>query len=171
MGPNEILCRCVLEHEKTLILAEAHSGAAGGHYAGKATAQKILTARLWWPTIHKDAKEYCHSYDICQRTGKPSRRDEMPLVPQVTLQPFDKWAIDFVGPINPPTKKSGARYIITAIDYLTRWAEAQPVKNCSAATAAKFIFDNILLRFGCPRILMSDQGSHFLNNTIEVSTE
>ena len=95
----------------------------------------------------------------------------MPLVPQVTLQAFDKWAIDFVGPINPPAKKSGARYIITETDYLTRWAEAQLVKTCSAAIAAKFIFDNILTRFGCPRILMSDQGSHFLNKTIEVLTE
>ena len=95
----------------------------------------------------------------------------MPRVPQVTLQAFGKWAIYFVGPINPPAKKSGARYIITATDYLTRWAEAQPVKNCSTATAAKFTFDNILSRFGCPRILMSDQGSHFLNKTIEVLTE
>ena len=95
----------------------------------------------------------------------------MPLVPQVTLQSFDKWAIDFVGPINPPAKKSGARYIITATDYLTRWDKAQPVKNCSAATAAKFIFDNILSRFGCPRIIMSDQGSHFLNKTIEALIE
>ena len=80
----------------------------------------------------------------------------MPLVPQVTLQAFEKWAIDFVGPINPPAKKSGARYIITATDYLTLWVEAQLVKDCRAATAAKFIFDNILSRFGCPRILMSD---------------
>ena len=168
MGPDEILRRCILEHEKPLILAEAHSGAAGDHYARKDTAQNILAAGLWWPTLHKDAREYCHSCDICQRTGKPSRRDEMPLVPQVTLQAFDKWAIDFVGPINPPAKKSGARYIITVTEYLTRWAEAQPVKNYSAA---KFIFDNILSRFGCPRILMSDQGSHFLNKTIEALTE
>ena len=81
MGPDEILRRCVLEHEKPLILAEAHSGEVGGHYAGKATAQNLLTAGLWWPTIHKDAREYCHNCYICQRTGKPSRRDEIPLVP------------------------------------------------------------------------------------------
>ena len=65
MGPDEILGRCVLEHEKPLILAEAHFEVAGGHYAGKATAQKILAVGLWWPIIHKDAWEYCHSCNIC----------------------------------------------------------------------------------------------------------
>ena len=82
------------------------------------------------------------------------------------MQAFDKWAIDFVGPINPPGKQTGARYIITATDYLTRWVEATPVKDCNATIVAQFIFENILTRFGCPRILMSDQGKHFLNQTI-----
>ena len=78
LGPDKILCRYVLEHERRRILEEAHSGVAGGHYAGKPTAQKVLNAELWWPTVHKDAKEFCRTCDVCQRTGKPSQRDEMP---------------------------------------------------------------------------------------------
>jgi len=104
---------------------------------------------------------------VCQRRGKPSRRDEMPLLPQVTLQNFGKRAINFVRPINPARKRAGARHIITATDYLTRWAEAQPVRDYITETIVKFIFEYILSRFGCPKILMSDQSSHFLNKTIE----
>eukprot|EP00253_Pinus_taeda_P035482 PITA_35482 len=88
----------------------------------------------------------------------------------MTLQPFEKWANDFVGPIEPQGK-TGARYIITITEYLTRWAQAQPVKDCRATTAAKFLFENVLTRFGYPKILMSDRGMHFLNETINALTE
>jgi hypothetical protein len=95
----------------------------------------------------------------------------MPLRPQFTLQVFDKWAIDFVGPINPPTKRSGERYIITAIEYLTTWEEAALVKYCSAETTTHFFFDQVIIGFGCSRILMCDQGTHFINITIKAMTE
>jgi transposase InsO family protein len=84
----------------------------------------------------------------------------------VTLPAFDKWAIDFVGPINPPSKRTRVRYIITVTEYLTRWAKAAPVKDFSTKTTTHFLFEQVITRFGCPRILMSDQGTHFINSTI-----
>jgi hypothetical protein len=79
---------------------------------------------------------------------------------------FEKWEVDFVGPINTPTRISRARYIITMTEYLTRWDEATTMKDCSAETIAHFLFEHIVTRFRCPRILMSDQGTHLINNTI-----
>jgi hypothetical protein len=171
MGTDSILRRYVLEHERPRVLTEAHEGIAGGHYIGKATTQKVLCAGLWWSTIHRDSKEYCQICDVCQRVGKPNKRDEMPLRPQVTLQQFDKWAIDFVGPINPPAKRIGSRYSITVIGYLTRWEKATPVKDCNAETKTHFLFEQVITRFGCPIILMSDQDMHFINNTINAMNE
>jgi transposase InsO family protein len=171
MGPDEILRRCVMEVERPLILIESHDDIIGGHYTGKAIVQKVLRDGLWWTTLHRYAKGYYRVCNVYQRVGKPSRRDEMSLAPQMTLKSFEKWSIDFVGPINPPGKRIEARYIITATKYLTRWAKEREVKDYSATTVVGFIFVDIITRFGCSKIFMRDQGTHFINKTIEALTE
>ena len=82
------------------------------------------------------------------------------------MQAFDKWVVDFVGPISPTGKRTSARYIIAAIDYLTRWAKALLAKYCIAATAAKFLFENIMTRFSYLNFLICNQGTHFFNQLI-----
>jgi hypothetical protein len=89
----------------------------------------------------------------------------------MTLQIFEKWAIDFMGPINSPGKDTGSRYIITTTKYLTRWTEEREIRECSETTTACFIFDDIITRFGFPKVLMSDQGTHFINKIVEALTE
>jgi hypothetical protein len=66
IGPDEILRRCVMETECPIILEEAHEYIARGRYTRKATVQKVLQAGLWWPTLHRDAKEYTRACDVCQ---------------------------------------------------------------------------------------------------------
>jgi len=58
----------------------------------------------------------------------------MPLNLKVTLDTFDKWEVDFLGPIKPQTRRTRSRYKITVTYYLKRWAEEEPVTNCSAKT-------------------------------------
>jgi hypothetical protein len=65
LGVDNILRICVVEHEIPIILAEAHEGIARGHYAGKLIVHNILHTGLWWPTVHKDLKEYCQNCDVC----------------------------------------------------------------------------------------------------------
>ena len=171
MGPDDILRRYILPHKQGRILAEANDGVACGNYGGCATSRNILRGGIWWPTLHNDAVDYSKSCDVCQPTGKPSHWDEMPLTPQIIMQPFDKWVVNFVGPINPLGKRAGALYIITTTKYLTRGAEVAPVMYCTTATVARFLFNNVVTRFGCMNILMSDQGIHFINQTISTMTE
>ena len=66
--------------------------------------------------------------------GKPTQRDEIPLHPQVSLDPFDKWGMDFVGPIDPPFGQK--KYIIVCTDYLTNWVETKAVKVATEETVA-----------------------------------
>jgi hypothetical protein len=60
------------------------------------------------------------------------------------LQTFDKCETDFVGSINPPTIRSGAKYIIIVIDYLTKWEESTSVIDYTTNTAKRFLFNNVV---------------------------
>ncbi|KAL3694004.1 hypothetical protein R1sor_007655 [Riccia sorocarpa] len=80
--------------------------------------------------------------------------------------PFEKWGIDFVGPIQPVTRYTRRRYILVATDYATRMVEAEATRKDDAVTVAEFFFRNIISRYGCPLELVSDRGTHFLNNLV-----
>ena len=105
------------------------------------------------------------SCDQCQRTGAPAFRNHWPLTPIIPIAPFEKWGIDFVGPINPVSARRN-RYIILATDYSTKWVEARPTQKNNAATIAIFLFEEIMMLFGHPLELVSDKGTHFLNDVI-----
>jgi hypothetical protein len=168
-GPDNRLRRCINKKESWKVLHTFHSGEEGGHFGGEATTRKIREAGYWWPTLHKDVHQYIRSCEPCQHSGKPSVRDHWALTPIIPLGPFEKWGIDFIGPINPASK-SRNRYIILATDYATKWVEARATRKNDAGTAGRFLFENILMRFGAPWELVSDRGLHFINDIIKTIT-
>eukprot|EP00253_Pinus_taeda_P005717 PITA_05717 len=165
LGLDQILRRCVREEEVFDILLTCHDGPCGGHFTTKRSAFKIIQAGYYWHTLHQDVRRYISQCDRCQRMGKPTPRNEMPLQPQVTFEPFEKWGMDFVGPVNPPSKKKS--YIIVCTDYMKKWAETKAIKATTKEKVAEFLRKNIFYKFGYPRELVIDQGSQFTSNLIE----
>ena len=159
-GANMITRRCVSENEQSKIMNECHASPYGGHFSGERTAHKMLQSGFYWPTIFRDCAEWVKLCDRCQKIGNISSINEMPLRGIMVMQLFDVWGIDFMGPFPP---SFGNLYILLAVDYVSKWVEAVSCPRNDANAVVSFLHKNILSRFGTPRTIISDRGSHFAN--------
>ncbi|CAN6576812.1 unnamed protein product [Malus baccata var. baccata] len=162
--PDQIIRRCVHDSECHSILSFCHTYACGGHFGTQRTALKVLQCGFYWPSIFKDAKTFCLTCDKCQRMGGISAKDQMPQVSILNVEIFDVWGIDFMGHF---PSSYGFTYILLAVDYVSKWVEARATRTNDSKVVADFIRTNIFARFGMPRVIISDGGSHFCNRTID----
>ena len=86
----------------------------------------------------------------------------MPLIDNLQIELFEVWGIDYMGPF-PKSKNS--EYILVAVDYVFKWAEAMPCKAANAENSKKMFEETIFLRFGVPRMVISDGGTHFIDKS------
>ena len=96
--------------------------------------------------------------------GNINKRHEMPLQGILVVQLFDVWGMDFMGPF---PASFGNIYILLAVDYVSKWVEAAACPKNDANKVVGFLQRNILRRFGTPRTIISDGGSHFANKVFE----
>ncbi|GKD49917.1 reverse transcriptase domain-containing protein [Tanacetum coccineum] len=115
---DQVIRWCVFGQEAYDILMACHNGPTGGHHGANYTAKKVFDAGFYWPTIYRDAHDLVTRCDACQRQGKISQRDEMPQNATQVREIFDVWGIDFMGPFS---SSRGIKYILVAIDYLSKW--------------------------------------------------
>ncbi|CAA7056095.1 unnamed protein product [Microthlaspi erraticum] len=147
-------------YRKKKFLRDVRSSSYAGHFATYKTVSKVLQAGFWWPTMFKDAHAFISRCDACQRMGNISKRNEMPQNFILEVEVFDVWGIDFMGPF--PTS-FGDQYILVAVDYVSKWVEAIASPTNDAQVVIKMFKSIIFPRFGVPRIVISDGGSHFIN--------
>ncbi|GJU71201.1 reverse transcriptase domain-containing protein [Tanacetum coccineum] len=157
---EKVIWRCVYGKESFNILEACHNGPTGGHHGANLTAKKVFDAGFFWPTIYKDAYELVKNSDSCRRQGKISQRDEMPQNSIQVCEIFDVWGIDFMGPF---PSSSGNKYILVAVYYLAKWVEAKALPTNDARVVYKFL-KSLFARFGAPRAIINDRGTHFCNN-------
>nr|GEV22296.1 DNA-directed DNA polymerase [Tanacetum cinerariifolium] len=151
---DQIIRRRVHGQEANDILKACHEGPIGGHHGANFTAKKVFDAGFFWPTIYQDAHDLVTRCDACQHQGKILQRDEMPQNAIQVCEIFDVWGIDFMGPF--PSSR-GNKYILMAVDYLSKWVEAKALPTNDARVVVK-ILKSLFSRFGTLRAIISDRG-------------
>ncbi|GKV27797.1 hypothetical protein SLEP1_g36923 [Rubroshorea leprosula] len=123
--------------EAQVVLEEVHEGLCSSHMAADSLARKILRQGYFWPTLKADAKAY----------------------------PFAQWGMDILGPF--PEAKGRKKFLIVAIDYFTKWIEAEPVARITEQKVKKFVKKHIMCRFGMLRVLVTNNGTQFASEAFK----
>nr|GEY24061.1 reverse transcriptase domain-containing protein [Tanacetum cinerariifolium] len=121
--------------------------------------RNVFDAGFFWPTIYRDAHDLVTRCDACQRQGKISQRDKMPQNAIQVCEIFDVWALDFMGPFS---SSRGNKYILVAVDYLSKWVEAKALPTNDARVVVK-ILKSLFAQFVTPRAIISDRDTHICN--------
>ena len=147
------------------VLKLAHESILGGHLGVKKTSEKILM-HFFWPGMHSDVVRHCRSCGPCQRTMPKGKVSKVPLGSTPLIdEPFRRIAMDLVGPIEPATSK-GNRFILTVVDYATRYPEAVALRRIDTQTVAEALVD-IYSRVGVPREVLTDKGGQFTSELMK----
>ncbi|MCO5564639.1 hypothetical protein L7F22_018305 [Adiantum nelumboides] len=163
-GVDGVMRRVLYQDEVFDCLKACHEEGCGGHFGVEITRRKVLYAQLMWPSMNRDVVHWCKSCYECQVYQKRKLLPE-PLKSIVSYGTFENWGVDVIGPL--PGTRNGKHYILSAMDYMTKWPEAKASRGATSKDVCNFIFDYICCRFGVPLELVSDQGKKFRNDLIE----
>ena len=135
----------------------------GGHQGAHRTLARLWEARVQWLGMSKAVDEFCASCPSCQHAKAPAgpvAAGKMAGAP-IPAVPFDVIVIDYVGPL--VKSATGYAYVLVIMDMFTRWVELVPTKS-AGSDAVEAALERLFLRFGIPRLVQSDQGSHFTSS-------
>ncbi|CAF1384371.1 unnamed protein product [Rotaria sordida] len=132
------------DFRKTILQIYHDTVANGAHFGRDKTIHKIKQ-RYFWPSMYKDINNYIKSCIPCAQFN--------PRVWQLV-------SMDFYGPITP-TSQRGNKYIICLTDVLSKFVITKAVRDNTAQTAIRFLKEDIISKFGTPRCILTDNGTHF----------
>ena len=121
-----MLRRCVSEVEVHSIIQHCHDLPCGGHAAASNTSSKILQCGFYWPMLFRNVQAYVKTCYLCQRVGNLPKASAIYMAPILAVDIFDVWGIDFQGPY---PSSFGNKYILVAVDYVSKWVEAVATKT------------------------------------------
>ncbi|XP_011101733.1 uncharacterized protein LOC105179797 [Sesamum indicum] len=158
------LLKCLDEERALYVMREIHEESCGNHSGARSLAQKIIRQVYFLPTLVKDSNDLVKKCESYQKYASLIHQPAISMEPIKIACPFDQWGIDIVGPF--PPAQAQKKFIIVAVEYFSKWVEAEAVAKISEREVINFIWKNIICRFGKPRILISDNRTQFQGRKI-----
>nr|XP_025627610.1 uncharacterized protein LOC112720758 [Arachis hypogaea] len=150
--------------ETTEVLEEVHNGICGNHLGARSLARKVIRAGFYWPTLQKDATDFLNKCQPCQIHANFHVAPPKKLISITSPWPFAKWGLDLLGPF--PQARGQVKYLIVGVDYFTKWIEAEPLATITAQRSRKFLYKNIVTRYGISHSIITDNGTQFTDSTL-----
>nr|BAB39950.1 putative polyprotein [Oryza sativa Japonica Group] len=158
-GVLQPLLRCISFVEGKEMAKEIHQGLCGAHQAVRTVASKVFRQGVYWPIVLKVCVEQIKKCESCQRHGRSQAAPQYDLQPIAPIWPFARWGPDIIGPF--PVARNGYKFAIVAVEYFSRWIEAEPLGAITSAAVQMFVWKNIVCRFGVPKEFITDNGKQF----------
>jgi hypothetical protein len=144
------------------VLRVAHESTMAGHLGVKKTSDRV-TREFYWPGVNSEVARFCRSCDVCQKTVPKGKITRIPLGQMPLIDtPFKRVAVDIIGPIFPHTERKN-RYILTLVDYATRYPEAIALPSIETERVAEALVD-MFSRVGVPEEVLTDCGAQFTSD-------
>jgi hypothetical protein len=152
------------EETKQQILYEFHDAPLGGHRGMNKTFQAIKS-RYMWPNMRQDIEEYVKQCKSCQVNKTLELKRKAPMEMSTANHHFDKCHLDILGPL--PPSNTGNRYILTFQDDFSKYVVATPISEQDAETVARVFVSEVVLKYGTPGIVQTDQGANFVSEVFK----
>ena len=154
----------VPKSKKEAVLKLNHDHKLAGHLGIIKTLKRIQD-RFYWPKATYDIKNYINNCLICAKRKSLNKTFKAPLKSiEVPNKIWETLAMDIVGPITE--SYNGNKYILVVSEYTTRYVMTMPMENQTAKTVAKNFVYEVLLKYGAPEKVLTDQGRNFLSELI-----
>ncbi len=147
------------------LLKSFHDCIAGGGHQGTNRVYQAMREKYYWKSMIRDITCYVKSCLTCQQAKRKYGAKPAPLHPIPPGNIFSRMHIDIVGPL--PKSDNGEKYILVVIDAFSRWCEAFPMKTMEAIEVAKYLYQDVICRYGAPDVLVSDRGQQFMSLLIK----
>jgi len=155
---------CVAKDRRPEILRANHDEATAGHLGIAKTIARVAR-HYFWPGMFREVARYVRNCEVCLRHKVAQQRPAGTLHATAVHRPWEHVTLDLVGPLPRSTK--GHTWLLNMQDRFTKWVEMRPLRRATAPAVTTAITEAIILRHGCPDVILSDNGTQLKSRQLE----